>query len=470
MPAAGTFIINITPVNDNNPVADNESFTVVEGGTATEANLDAGASLLDGDTDIDLPNDTLTVNTVPVSGPSFGSLTLNADGTFTYTHDGSENFSDSFTYRVEDGAGNSTTATVTVTITPVNDVPNVTLNNVTTVIPENADTSAAIKVADIVIVDDAAGTNTLSLGGADAAMFEIVGGNELYLRAGAVLDAGSAPLLNVTVEVNDTAVGGTPDDTAALAIAVQAGGGSVASNDRGPIDAGNPVEPTPDPQPDNPEDASLPDDSPVEDMTETIIPPTVADPAAEEGATGFGAARASNTMDAGTGRSIGLLRLAAANFENLIARRYGDAYTQQPAEAESGAQRAERHVRLANRLTVHSYLNLLSSLNKVKEEMVGEIDFNQTMLGSAIVMSTGLSVGYVIWLVRGGMLISSLLSSLPAWQILDPLPILARKKDDDGTEDDESLESILKRKPEPPEPKKHFEDETGVQRQPSDLA
>ncbi|MDJ0669333.1 MAG: hypothetical protein QNJ61_18770, partial [Desulfobacterales bacterium] len=122
----------------------------------------------------------------------------------------------------------------------------------------------------------------------------------------------------------------------------------------------------------------------------------------------------------------------------------------------------------ANRSTARAYLNLLNSLNQVREEVVGEIDYEQTMLGSAIVMSTGLSVGYVIWLVRGGMLLSSLLSSLPAWQLLDPLPILARKKDDDGTEDDESLESILNRKPEPPAPKAPSKDETGDDRQRSD--
>nr|MDJ0856297.1 hypothetical protein [Desulfobacterales bacterium] len=61
-------------------------------------------------------------------------------------------------------------------------------------------------------------------------------------------------------------------------------------------------------------------------------------------------------------------------------------------------------------------------------------------------------VGYVVWLMRGGMLLSSLLSSLPAWQLLDPLPILARRKDDDNNDDDESLESILERKPDPPDP------------------
>ena len=115
--------IDITPVNDNTPVADAESFSVVEGGTATQTDLDAGSSLLDGDVDLDLPNDTLSVNTTPVAGPAFGSLVLNTDGTFSYTHDGSENHSDTFTYQVSDAVGNADTATVTITITPPNATP-----------------------------------------------------------------------------------------------------------------------------------------------------------------------------------------------------------------------------------------------------------------------------------------------------------------------------------------------------------
>ena len=45
-----------------------------------------------------------------------------SDGTFQYTHDGSENFSDSFVYELLDADGGVTdTATVSITITPVND-------------------------------------------------------------------------------------------------------------------------------------------------------------------------------------------------------------------------------------------------------------------------------------------------------------------------------------------------------------
>ena len=45
------------------------------------------------------------------------------DGTFEYIHDGTENFTDSFTYTADDGDGPSPPATVNITITPVNDAP-----------------------------------------------------------------------------------------------------------------------------------------------------------------------------------------------------------------------------------------------------------------------------------------------------------------------------------------------------------
>ncbi|HSD68963.1 MAG TPA: ABC transporter permease [Woeseiaceae bacterium] len=104
-------------------------------------------------------------------------------------------------------------------IADVNQPPTVALTNVTTSLPQETDTTHAIKVADIVITDDGRGENKLSLGGADAELFEIVG-SELYLAAGARLDFETKPTLDVTVEVDDVAIGASPDDTAPLSIAV----------------------------------------------------------------------------------------------------------------------------------------------------------------------------------------------------------------------------------------------------------
>jgi len=66
------------------------------------------------------------------SGPSLGSVTVNADGSFEYTPDASlqalpvgTSATDSFTVTVDDGKGGTATATVTVTINGVNDAPDV---------------------------------------------------------------------------------------------------------------------------------------------------------------------------------------------------------------------------------------------------------------------------------------------------------------------------------------------------------
>ncbi|MCX7257987.1 MAG: tandem-95 repeat protein, partial [Polaromonas sp.] len=58
-----------------------------------------------------------------IAGPVHGSLTVNADGSFSYQ--GSKDYfgSDSFTYRINDGELNSEVATVSLSITAVNDAP-----------------------------------------------------------------------------------------------------------------------------------------------------------------------------------------------------------------------------------------------------------------------------------------------------------------------------------------------------------
>ena len=69
------------------------------------------AGVLANDTDAD----GTPLTAVVVAGPAHGTLTLNPDGSFTYTPTSSFVGSDTFTYRAFDGVLNSTPATVTIT-------------------------------------------------------------------------------------------------------------------------------------------------------------------------------------------------------------------------------------------------------------------------------------------------------------------------------------------------------------------
>ena len=90
------------------PVAINDSYSVPMGGVLTIAK----PGVLANDTDTD--GDGLTA--VPMSGPSRGTLLLNADGSFTYTPDAGYTGDDSFTYKANDGTADSNIATVTIAV------------------------------------------------------------------------------------------------------------------------------------------------------------------------------------------------------------------------------------------------------------------------------------------------------------------------------------------------------------------
>ena len=84
-------------------------------------------------------------------------------------------------------------------------------------------------------------------------------------------------------------------------------------------------------------------------------------------------------------------------------------------------------------------------LDKMASDIQAMSDFERIVIGAAVTVSSTLTVGYVLWLVRGGVLVGSLLAQMPAWRFVDPLPILEHLVDDidaDGP-DQESLESIL---------------------------
>ncbi len=108
-----TVSITITPINDAPTLAATQSVSTNED-TALNFNLTAGS---------DIEADTLSY--VIVSTPANGNLscTGGTSTACTFTPDLNFNGSTSFTYKVNDGALDSNTATVTITVNAVNDVP-----------------------------------------------------------------------------------------------------------------------------------------------------------------------------------------------------------------------------------------------------------------------------------------------------------------------------------------------------------
>jgi VCBS repeat-containing protein len=110
-----TVTITVNPINDA-PGASNDSYAAVED---TALTIGGPAGVLANDNDADSGGLTASI----VTSTHHGTVTLNADGSFTYMPAANYNGEDSFTYTANDGTADSNVATVTLMIAAVNDAP-----------------------------------------------------------------------------------------------------------------------------------------------------------------------------------------------------------------------------------------------------------------------------------------------------------------------------------------------------------
>lgn len=191
-----TIQIRLLPVGNVLPAAADDSYATSED---TALNV-AAPGVLDNDTDAD--SDTLTADLV--DDVDDGVLTLNADGSFTYTPGADFVGTDTFTYRANDGTGNSNTSTVTIAVTGSNDAPTIT-NVANQTIDEDTSTGAlSFTVGD---TETAAGSLTVSGSSSNATLVpdaDIVFGGSGASRTVTVTPAanrfGSA---TITITVSD---------------------------------------------------------------------------------------------------------------------------------------------------------------------------------------------------------------------------------------------------------------------------
>lgn len=184
----------------------NTAPTAMDDSASTDEDTAVVIDVLSNDSDSD--GDALTVESV--TDPANGTANINADGTVTYTPSGDYNGSDSFVYTVSDGKGGSDTATVSITVSAINDAPSITSTPVTSA------TAESLYSYDVDAVDpDVGDVLTYSLTSAPSGMTI---DSATGLIQWTPMTAGD---YNVVVEVSDDAV--TPaSDSQAFTIAVGA--------------------------------------------------------------------------------------------------------------------------------------------------------------------------------------------------------------------------------------------------------
>lgn len=166
--------------------------------------------------------DTFVYSLVSGMGSTHNNLFyINGDGLFTVGPAPSFPAPGNYFIRVRsvDSGGQSVEMAFTINVPSDNTLPQIQLVNQVNFLPELTDVSNDVFVADIQITDDGIGTNDLTLSGADADKFVIVG-LQLFLKAGTPLDFEVQKFYNVTVSVDDANLGGTPDDSDSMTIQI----------------------------------------------------------------------------------------------------------------------------------------------------------------------------------------------------------------------------------------------------------
>jgi hypothetical protein len=479
---ARTMAINVTAVNDAPVLAANAGVTLNEGASAVVTT----ASLHVTDADNTAAQLIFTLTTTPSSGHvELTSAAGVAVTSFTqddidnnrvvYVHDGSQTTSDSFSFAVSDGAGSSiATTSFAISITAINDAP---FNNVPGTQATNQDTALVFSTAggNAISISDAdagAGPVQLSLSASNGTVtLATTAGLTFGVGTGTgdatVRFSGSLATINAALDGLHFTPGAGFTGTAAL---------SIVTDDLGNTGSGGPlttsstinvnVAPTPPTTtPVIPIIDPLPGPIPVPPVVVAgpgTLPPSTPVPNADPDAPEFDEVpSAGGTVEAEiTAPTADLAAGSARNASYSLTspssrsgRAFGVSYTlpatqwllfgDDPAAGLADASTASFGLGIPGdgRSSLQSPA-LLDALDRLREGLQEQSRADALIVATTAAASLGLSVGYVLWLLRGGVLISSMLSSLPAWRLVDPLPILGRLDEDEDAEDD-SIESML---------------------------
>jgi hypothetical protein len=495
--ATGSVDIMVSPVNDAPSITAN-SLGIDEGGAVvlTSANLNSG------DPDNTAAHLTYTVSNTTngrfelVAAPGVAITSFTQEqvdaGQVRFAHNGGE-AAPSYEARVSDGSLSDGPQAATITFTNINEAPT-TVSLSTSVLDENTDTTAGYTVGTLSTSDvDTGDSHTYTIvGGSDQGVFSIVS-DQLRINTGVVdfetkssyqlrvrsTDAGGlfveqdfvvtihdlnepvAPAANNNSDsVNQVAApkvqqptGGTtpipPPEIIAVARQLTAGS-ALAALPVVPVLPGRPGGPSQQPTNDAVEggmaDSTADGSTPLPEGQAAELSGAVPDPARTEtdGPEVAGERAALNPSPPAP--PIRVAQAAVPPFARNGPIRMGQE-GRLPADTQgeiAGLPRSDAPGLEVLEKTLHQS-GLPGELDRLRGEVEQKGKIEQTVIASTVAVTTGLSVGYVVWLLRGGLLLASLLSSLPAWHLFDPLPVLSRVKRSNEEQQDDASDDPLER-------------------------
>jgi hypothetical protein len=471
-PVARTMSVNVAAVNDA-PSGASNTVTVIEDGAYVITAADFGFSDADGNafTAVRIAavpaSGALTDNGVAVSAGQLISAADIAAGLLRFTPEPNANGAGyaSFSFQVQDDGGTANggtdldpiARTMTLNVTAVNDAPTGTNNAVVM----QQDGTYAFSAADFgfsdsdgnafagVVISTVPPGGLITDNGAPVAAGQTVSAGDIaagMVRYTPILGASGMPYASFTFRVQDsggTANGGTDTDTVARTMTINV----VSAGSVGPL-----VGPVAVPAP--PAKVQSQPPTPVAPAATNANTPALT----EQTAPAAASARLLLASNDVVGTRIDADE--SFRFQTVSAQPLGSVFaTAQrltnftpaaaPAAGSPGSVAAsdekQFEFQLFGSLPVSDRAGgsgsraagLAGDLDRMRDDLGEQADLHHWVSGSIAVGSFGLTVGYVLWLLRGGALLASLLSSLPAWRLIDPLPVLSRVDDEDDAEEDQ---------------------------------
>ena len=444
------------------PTLDQNTLQIDEGGSKTLSTADLSAS------DVDDPVSAISITASNVQHGQFERLSAPGlaitnftqseilAGDIRFVHDGGE-APPTYSITVSDGALNTPVTPATIIFTPVNDAPTITLNQLSI----EQDGSVTLSVGENVGASDPDNTNdelSYQVSNLTGGRFELASSPGVAINSFSAADliagkikfihdgGSAAPSYEITV--SDGSANSNPS-TATINF-TPSSGDELITNERAAaesfaselVNEANKLADASEEESTQESDAS---DKPAsEDVTNAeLLAEQALNLRADAPVNDSQQALLAFTLDSNENNDPD-----RAARDNDIAKAIRTMVTTQlrlaPEIAEPILSNIDASFELVSKVIKSSNFN--NSLDLLRDEISNDFDLQQAQIGSSIAVSTGLSIGYVVWLIRGGVLVSSMLSALPAWRFIDPLPILAFGGSEED-EDQESLETLVQSDP-----------------------